>query len=473
MEDIEHLFTKEEFSSLSNTNLNRGVKTKIRNFILTSPEKIKECLIHCKTIEHQIVIINTIIKGITREEIMNSNLLGEYSLELSQLTKNCKNRHLGLLVNFNSKENSRVTGAFIDRVQLPSKKEMTNGFIFIGEGSFRIQERNEVVVIFFKSVINLKMEGMNLDIEATEGRLIRVKLKYNQDLEKFKNQIAKNFYGLEAQTSIVLDIGKRVSFESREEKEILSSKENMFQQSHKTNEYQKTKVLVEKACEDSRNIDVEIQNKSIKAFTSEENVRNIHNSIESDYSEKMLHVKGTSNEPNKIDLDYRADSQVDVRTPESVFKNEKAFNSIDRTAKTLENKRSILRKKFQKKNDSPSLKYSTAQCNDQSLIFLSVSGSSVSQEELFSCKHSPSSNKNKRKRRIKRVKNFKANGNFREVSIFKGLESEIKEIYSKKLLLAKLKYENMKNQALKFKKKLESLKNRKIFVLDISHIPYI
>ena len=199
-----------------------GVKAKdfkinVKNYIITQPDKICTYLELCKGLESQIAIINLILKVFNKEEMIVNRILES---ELPYTAKNSKNKILDFLLKFNLKHNSSlIAGALVDKVKLPSK-EIVGGYIFIGEESFRIQENSEVVVIFFKSIKNLKIVGVELHIEATENRVILIKLKYNQDLNKFKDKITKHFCELQAQDSIVLNIGRKVTFSAGEKNDL-------------------------------------------------------------------------------------------------------------------------------------------------------------------------------------------------------------------------------------------------------------
>lgn len=410
-----------------------SMKMHLKKYIVDNPNKIYGCLNISKNVEIQIAIINMILKVLSKDEIVQNKILLDYELDQIPKTGN-KIKILNLLKNFNSKEITKVAGAEFDKLESINEnlkevvKEMKGGFIFIGDESFRIQENNEVIVLFFKSIQQVKIEGICLTIEITENRKICIKLKYSQDLSRFKARISELFYQAEAQDSIVLNIGKRVSFSPEIEDKERANKEERIN-ANITNNYDFIK-----------NVSDFDFNKNYKLGSSTPVIAEI---TKSDLLTSEIESSGFSMIGGSLmngGLEISSESELANRI--SIKKNLKKQSIKNPIKKNIKHKsRSSSIKKNLKKQSRKSL-------NKQSR------NSSMKTFKLTPFKKPTHFNK-------------KSNS-FQKVPVFRRIDSKIAEIYKSKLELAELTYKNMKREANRFKAGLDKLKGKWVAEMKLS-----
>ncbi|KAM0680375.1 hypothetical protein GINT2_001433 [Glugoides intestinalis] len=187
-------------------------RQEIKRFMLGNSEKVHEQLLKSKNVELQITILGIVLKTLTKEEIAANGFLGVHSKSLQRIQKNRKDSVMQFLKEFSVIEKSCiVSGAEVEEMQF-SEKTHIGGYIFMGEENFRFQKDKEVVIIQFKSIEGVVFEGVELKIKATEGRSVKIKFKYLQDIGKLKEKVLDRFGQIESEESIVVDIGKKVTF---------------------------------------------------------------------------------------------------------------------------------------------------------------------------------------------------------------------------------------------------------------------
>lgn len=416
-----------------------SMKTHLKKYIVDHPNKIYGCLNISKNVEIQIAIINMILKVLSKDEIVQNKILLDYELDQIPKTGN-KIKILNLLKNFNSKETTKVAGAEFDKLESINEnlkevvKEMKGGFIFIGDESFRIQENNEVIVLFFKSIQQVKIEGICLTIEITENRKICIKLKYNQDLSRFKARISELFYQVEAQDSIVLNIGKRVSFSPEIEDKERANEEL------KTNKEERINANITNNYDFIKNVSDLDFNKNYKLGSSTPVIAEI---TKSDLLTSEIESSGFSMIGGSLmngGLEISSESELANRI------------SIRKNLKKQSIKNSI-KNNIKHKSRNSSIKKNLKKQSIKSLNKRSRNGS------MKTFKLTP----------LKKSTYFnKKSNSFQKVPVFRRIDSKIAEIYKSKLELAELTYKNMKREANRFKAGLDKLKGKKVAEMKLS-----
>ncbi|ELA41918.1 uncharacterized protein VICG_01102 [Vittaforma corneae ATCC 50505] len=211
---MEAIFTdnEEELKKLSLNINKKDIKARLRQSIISNSPKIYDQLLKSRNVETQIAIVNIIIKAMNKEDIRSSNLLNVHNKRILSVQKNNKNSLLSFLKEFSMIEpECRVVGVEVDLFKIRDR-EINGGFLFMGDENFRFQKDNEVVIIQFKSIENVLFNGIDLTILATEGRKVEIKFMYKQDLGKFKERVMCKFTQADAEESIMVEIGKKVTF---------------------------------------------------------------------------------------------------------------------------------------------------------------------------------------------------------------------------------------------------------------------
>lgn len=401
---MEAIFTdnEEELKRLSLNINKKEIKARLRESIISNSAKIYDQLLRSRNVETQIAILNIILKTMTKEDIRSSNVLNAHNRSILSIQKNNKNSLLGFLKEFSLVEpECRVIGVEVDVFKIRDR-EINGGFLFMGDENFRFQKDNEVVIIQFKSIENVLFNGIDFTVLATEGRRVEIKFMYRQDLGRFKERVMCKFTQVDAEESIVVEIGKKVTFSP----------------------------------------EIKVKERSYR--------------LESADGESCDNKEGESHTDNKLNI-IPSGQENEIPAVDNLKER------LDDYSKDLNVSKSSLGAKRQSRSNKTSPKSNKKPISPISKVKLKCNDSKVKHENDL--KQSPKSKgKTKTKKKLKVFKKAQAKSeckkkkpSFEKERCFNGFKNEVYGIYKDKLKLARLIYKSMKEDAVKFKNDAESI----------------
>lgn len=211
----------------------KDIRQRIKKDILSNTSKIYQQLLNCKNVEMQIAVMNIMLRALTKDEIRNNKLLGAHNKAATMIQRGNRASLLHFLKEFACIENEcKVAGAEVE-IFVVREREIRGGYLFMGVENFRFQKDTEVVIIQFRSIVGVTFTGRDLIIIATEDRKVNVRFMYEQDIVKLREMIVNRFGQVEAEESIVVEIGKKVTFSPEVEVRISDEAETRVDEAYK------------------------------------------------------------------------------------------------------------------------------------------------------------------------------------------------------------------------------------------------
>lgn len=507
------------------------------NPYINDKDSVLANLYSASSVESQISLLESILSNFTKREILKEGFFGPYSNLLRILRKNNKNSLLAFLSELSKTGLTKVTGTEVESISIiffnnkngckdsgenntrPDKNNNqtdkdniqplcennqilnAGGFLFVNKENIRFQKNNTVIIILFKSIVNFAMEDSILNLYATAGRCIKIKIKGNEEnIYKRLNAMIKERNNSDVIVDTVIveskgigdvkseamekteDRGNPVTEIQTEDRENLITEIQTEDRGNLVTEILKPDSVLIKTVNgvyETDGFEIEIKEKKNNKIVEDKKIVTFKESLVED--EKIKEYKNNGNLSRFEISNVKLSSPVSKNNGElcsPVSSNESLCSLIsnknnDELSPVSNKSNGELCPLISNKNNedlSSSVssnedlsshvsknKPPVSNYNDEELSSPVV----VKSKKLKKSNNMRKSDNMKKSKRLKKLKLFKKQSKlfkkppkfFKKVKVFKGdFQKSINEIYKDKLRLAELVYANMKREAREFKK---------------------